>query len=115
MNRTLTLNSSLATNFAFFINLKYILRLFLIFSVLAINAFLVFYIFQINFEVSERHLINKQEKRLNGIVIENQNLEISLIEMNSLDNIIAKVAELNFEKIDKIQYIKVVNGQMVLK
>lgn len=90
-------------------------RIFWILSILSIAALLVFYIFQVNAEVSERYLIQKYGKRLAELSIESKNLEISSSQFNSLDNIIVSLEDLNFEKTNKTHYIRVLNNQVVAK
>ncbi len=110
MNNTLTLNHSLIIK-----PLKKLitLRLFWFLAVLSAAALLVFYVFQINAAVSERYSIQKYEKRISEVSRENQNLEISSAQTNSLDNITAFLGELNFEKVDKIHYIQVLDTQVI--
>jgi len=112
MNNTLTLNHPLIIK-----PLKKLitLRLFWFLAVLSAAALLVFYVFQINAAVSERYSIQKYEKRTSEISRENQNLEISSAQTNSLDNVTAFLGELNFEKVDKIHYIRVLDTQVVAK
>ena len=112
MNNTLILNRSLIIK-----PLKRLvtLRLFWLLTILSAAALLAFYVFQVNAVVSERYLIQKYEKRISEISRENQNLEISSAQTNSLDNIIALLGELNFEKADKIHYIRVLDTQVVAK
>lgn len=88
------------------------LKLFWLLTVLSIVALLAFYVFQINRLVSEIYLVQKYERRISEISTENQNLEISSARTNSLDNMIALVGELNFEKADKIHYIQVLDAQV---
>jgi len=112
MNNTLTLNHPLIIK-----PLKKLitLRLFWFLAVLSAAALLVFYVFQINAAVSERYSIQKYEKRTSEISRENQNLEISSAQTNSLDNVTAFLGELNFEKVNKIHYIRVLDTRVVTK
>lgn len=89
--------------------------MFLILGILLTVALLVFYIFQVNTEVSQRYLIQEYEKRIAEISKENQHLEISSAQASSLDNITILLGELNFEKTDKIHYIRVLETQVVAK
>jgi len=91
------------------------LRIFWLLSILLTIAFLVFYIFQVNAEVSERYSIQRYQKRIAEISKENQNLEISSAQINSLDNLTLLLEKLNFEKTDKIHYIQVLDTQVVAK
>lgn len=91
------------------------LPLFLALAVISIVAFSVFYIFQINAEVSERYLIQEYEKKTDELSKENKNLEVATTQVASLDKIVEQIASLNFEKTDKIHYIRVLETQVVAK
>ncbi len=112
MNNTLILNPS-------FINIsfrwKISLKLFWLLSFLSIAALLVFYIFQVNAAVSERYLIQEYEKRIGEVSKESQNLAISSAQVGSLDKVEELLEALNFEKINKIHYIRVLDTQVVTK
>ncbi len=90
------------------------LRVFWLLSILLTITFLVFYIFQVNAEASERYSIQEYQKRIAEISKENQSLEISSAQINSLDNLTILLKELNFEKTDKIHYIRVLDTQVVV-
>lgn len=90
-------------------------RVFWFLTALSIAVLLVFYIFQVNAEISERYLIQEYQKRISEVSKENQNLEISSAQINSLDNITLLLEELNFEKTDKIHYIQALDTQVVAK
>ena len=91
------------------------LRVFWVLSFLAILTLLIFYIFQVNAEVSERYLIQKYDRRLTELSVESKNLEISSSQSNSLGNIILALESLNFEKANKVEYIRILNNQVVAK
>lgn len=91
------------------------LPLFCALTIISIFAFSVFYIFQVNAEVSERYLIQKYEKEINELSKENKSLEVGLAQVASLDKVVEQVASLNFEKIDRIHYIRVLETQVVAK
>ena len=91
------------------------LPLFWALGIISIVAFSVFYIFQVNTEVSERYLIQKYEKKINELSKENKNLEVGSAQVTSLDKVIEQIASLNFEKTDKIHYIRVLETQVVAK
>ena len=90
------------------------LRVFWLLSALLTITFLVFYIFQVNAEVSERYSIQENQKRIAEISKENQSLEISSAQMNSLDNLTLLLEGLDFEKTDRIHYIRVLDTQVVV-
>lgn len=112
---TLALNPPFLLRYFLSLNWKINLRIFLVLSVLSIIALLIFYVFQVNAGVSERYLIQGYEEKLSEISKENQNLEISSVQANSLNNITVLIEGLNFEKTDKIYYIRVLDNQIVTK
>jgi len=113
MNLTLSLDTSFALKNHYPLKLKIILRTFWILAILSVISLLVFYIFQVNSEISARYLIREYEKKLSEILKENKNLEISSSQVDSLENIAALLENLNFEKSGKIKYIRVLNNQVV--
>jgi len=94
---------------------KISLRIFWLLITLLIVALLVFYIFQVNAEVSERYLIQKQENRLIELSKENKNLEISSVQVISLDNILSLLEDSDFEKTNKVHYIRILENKVVTK
>ena len=82
--------------------------------VILIIGLLAFYVFQINTEISKRYLIKDYQKRITELSSQNKVLEISSAQNGSLDRIVELVASLNFEKTDKIHYIKILNTQVVV-
>ena len=115
MNTSLVLNQPNIFNSIFSLKWKFSLRIFLVLGSVILTACLLFYVFQINLEATERHAIQKYEIKLGEVIRENQILGINLIQANSLENTISLVDQLNFEKIDKIHYIKVVGNKIVAK
>lgn len=112
MNNTLILNPS-------FINVsfrwKISLKLFWFLSFLSIVALLAFYIFQVNAAVSERYLIKEYEKRIGEVSRESQNLVISSAQISSLNKVEELLETFNFEEINKIHYIQVLDTQVVIR
>ena len=90
------------------------LRIFWLLSILLTITCLVFYIFQVNAEISERYSIQEYQERIAQISKENQSLEINSAQINSLDNLTLLLEELNFEETDKIHYIRVLDTQVVV-
>ncbi len=112
MHNTLILNPSfINTSFKWRISLK----LFWLLTFLSMVALLTFYIFQVNAAVSERYLIQEYEKRIGEVSKESQNLVISSAQVGSLDKAEELLEALNFEKINKIHYIRVLDTQVVTK
>lgn len=113
MNSILTLNPPIIFRNCFALRWRAISRIFLVLSILLITGLLVFCAFQLNAEVSEGYSIQKYEKILGQALKDNQNLEISSVEADSLDNIVVLLGELNLERAEKIHYIRVLNGKVV--
>lgn len=109
MNHTLALNSF--PIFKWRINL----RVFWILSFVLITSLLVFYIFQINQIAKGTYLVKIYEEKINELLEENKTLEINSSQVNSLENLESLVKNLNFEKINKIYYIRILESQVVAK
>lgn len=86
----------------------------LITFLIIIIGLLGFYIFQVNAKISERFLVQEYEQKLNNLSQENKILEISFAQDGSLGRIIQMAEELNFEKTDKIHYIRALDTQVVV-
>src|SRR3990167_9998621 len=86
------------------------LRIFLVLAPLLVIVFLVFYVFQINAEISESYSILEYQKKIDQISEENKNLQITSLQVNSLENIKPLISTLNFEKAGKVNYIRVLDN-----
>jgi hypothetical protein len=84
-----------------------ILTLFLMLSLIA------FSIVQFNAYIKETYLLQGYEKKLNQLREENKILEINFSRANSLNNIGNYVQ--NFEKVEKVEYIRVLGSTVVAK
>jgi len=115
MNRISILNLPLPISIPLISNWKVGVKIFWILSFILITALLIFYIFQVNAMISENYLSKSYERKLNEIVKDSKNLEINFSQVNSLKNIETLAKDLNFEKVDKIHYIQVLEGQVVTK
>ena len=73
------------------------------------------YIFQVNTEISDRYLIQDYTKKIAEFSKENKVLEINSAKANSLDKLALMVEPLDFERIDKIHYIKVLTTHAVAR
>jgi len=107
---TLTLHLPITTKQLSF---KLSLKTFWVFSIILAITLLVFYISQVNLMTRETYLIQEHQKKIGELSKENEILEINLSQQNSLSNIEILVKNLNFEKIDKIHYIQVLESQVV--
>jgi len=111
-------NKSLISNLPIFIkpfNLKNSLALkfiwFLIFLITILD--LGFLIYQFNLYAASIYFINQYEKKINQLTQENRILEVELAKNSSLVNLGQYVQ--NFEKSNKIEYIRILNGTALAK
>ncbi|MBU3942482.1 hypothetical protein KKA24_00700 [Patescibacteria group bacterium] len=95
--------------------LKFDTRCFCILGALAVLFLLAFYIYQVNAETSEKYSISNYQERISELSRENNNLEINSAQAGSLSSIAESIKELNFEKTEKIEYIKIMDTQVVIK
>lgn len=95
--------------------LKFNLKVFWMTTLVLMALLLAFYIFQINELARARYLIENYEKKINIISEQSKKLEISLTQKNSLKNLEALVQSLNFEPVEKVYYIKVLESSVVVK
>jgi hypothetical protein len=97
------------------INRKKDLRLFFVISVILITVFLSFYIFQVSLMIKRTSLIESYEKQITEINIQNKKLEIVFSQKNSLKIDENLLKDLNFEKVAKIDYIRVLETSVAAK
>ena len=90
-------------------------RIFWSFVFLLIASLSIFYVFQINREISERYSLEKYEKALNELSEQNRVLSVAFLEKSSLDNIENLLATLNFEEVKNTSYIQDLGSQVVVK
>ena len=112
MNNVSILNPPISLSFPLTLKKRYSLKTFLILNIILIIFLIGFCIFQVNSLITEGYLVKNYEKQLNVLTVENKNLEIQFGKINSLENLNALVQSLNFEKVDKIYYIRVLEGQV---
>lgn len=91
------------------------LRKICISGLILITAFLVFYIFQISEVTRAGFLLSEQGQEVILLSQQNKNLEIAILQNNSLPDLEAVLKKLNYEKVDKIYYIKSADGQVAVK
>ena len=87
----------------------------LISSVILIIGLLIFYVFQINTEISVRFSIKEYQKRITELSNQNKILAINSTQNGSLEKMAEIIASQDFEKIDKIHYIRILDTQVVVK
>lgn len=113
MNHISTLNFPISIARSFPLKLKFNLKLFWIISFILITTLLGFYIFQVNSLTGETYQVQNFQKKINELSVENEILEIKLAKLNSLVNIETLIDKFNFEKVDKIHYIQILESQIV--
>ncbi len=75
----------------------------------------VYFIVSINDLSIKGFVLEDLKKQAKELEKNNQNLELSMTELKSYDNIIARTKELQMVKVDKIDYITVINGGVAKK
>lgn len=91
------------------------LRLLSLISFILIVLFVIFYIFQVNQQIKEKAMIFEFEEKKKEIYNENRGLELAFSQKNYLKNFEKLFEELGFEKIAKIDYIKVLDTSVAVK
>jgi len=86
-----------------------------IFALILVLALLILFFFQQNTLAKERSLLKDYAKKQASLLGENENLQMYFFEKNRLENIEKISKELNFEKTEKIHYIRVLEGTVVAK
>jgi len=66
-----------------------------------------FYAWQIVSSTRDYYLINKYQKEINKLSLENKNLQVSFAESAFLGEVLAKAGAMNFQKINSIKYIEI--------
>jgi len=84
-------------------------------GILALFLLLGLYIFQVNAEVKEKHSLGRSKETIAKLSLENKDLEIWLARKESLEDLSREVEKLNFVKIDKIDYIQIIDSSVVVK
>lgn len=94
---------------------KSMIIFFWIFSAILIASLLGLYLFQTN-EMSKGHsLIKHYENEIRYTSNQNKNLEITFSQNNSLRNLEDTLEDSNFEKVTKIDYIRVLDTSVAAK
>ncbi len=65
--------------------------------------------------IRETYLIQNYQRKIKELSQENKTLEINFFQANSLSTIESLVKNLNFEKVERIHYIQVLESQVVAK
>jgi len=86
---------------------KLILRIFWMTFLVSITSLLLFYIFQVNSLVGKNYLLREQERKLTEIKREKEILKIDLVRARSLLNLETYLQNQNFERKNRIRFIRV--------
>lgn len=68
-----------------------------------------FYAWQIVCSTKDYYLISKYQKEINTLSVENRNLQVSFAESAFLGEVLTKASAMNFQKINSIKYIEILN------
>jgi len=80
-----------------------------------ITFLLVFYIFQVNEMTKAGFFVSNYQRKIAELSQENKNLEINFSQVNSLANLEILLNNFNYEKIEKVHYLKVLGTTVVAK
>ena len=106
MKKSISIKSlSLRVSLNFFWGLSFILIIFLV----------ILYIFQVTAITEAMYLIKNHSRQLESLSQEKEILEIKFSQLNSLENLRSLVANLNLEKVEKIDYIEIPAASVVRK
>ena len=97
------------------INLITFSKLLLSFCIILMISSAIFYIIQINGITNESNLILSCQQDIKELSQQNKNLEIGLFQSDSLENIELLAKELNYEKVGRIGYIKILESTAIAK
>ena len=78
-------------------------------------AFLGFYVFQLTEIARDRNFIQNYKLNIIELTQTNKSSEINFAQANSLESVETMVQNLNFEKIGKIHYIRILEPAMAIK
>ena len=86
-----------------------------LFSFVAILSLSVFYIFQINQSTKNSYLAQIYQQKVEVLLDETQELENEYTFVNSLENLLPAIQELELEKIKEISYLNLYPDQFAEK
>ena len=115
MNNILALNPPVLIKRYLIFRWKFNLRIVLVLSFIIIGFLLSFYIFQM-IEVAEIGFsVSNHKKEIATLSQEDKNLEINFSQTNSLANLETILNKFNYEKVEKIHYIRVLGEQVAAR
>lgn len=91
------------------------LRRFLVLSFLLIVFLLIFSIFQINELTRAGFLVAVYEQKLTNYSQESKDLEVNYSQINSLVNLETLLKNLNYVKVDKADYLQILESTVAAK
>lgn len=91
------------------------LRKLLISGFILITSLIIFYIFQISEITKFSFSLAKYELEISALAGDNKNLEIGISQKNSLSGLEEVLSRLNYEKVSKIYYIRILDGQVAVR
>lgn len=97
------------------IHLMTFCKLVLSFCIILMISLAIFYIIQINGITNESNLILSCQQDIKELSQQNKNLEIGLFQGDLLENIELLAKELNYEKVGRISYIKILESTAIAK
>ncbi len=107
MNNIIALPISFAkTNYLYFLKVTASILIF----VLSVS-----YVFQINFEMSERFLVRQYEVKVAELLTQTRGLETVFAQEGSLQRIRPLLEGMSFQKADKTHYIQISDQQIVIR
>jgi len=115
MNNTLTINYLILIIRPLILRWKFNLKILYPLFFVLIGTLFILYIFQINSVIQNTYLLKNHEKELGLLSEGTKNLEIKLVQANTLENIESLIKDLSYEKIKEIKYIQLVGSQVVTK
>ena len=83
--------------------------------VVCFSGLLGFYVFQLNQIAGDRNIVQDYKLKIIEFTQTNKNSEINFAQINSLESVEILVQNLNFEKIGKINYIRILEPAMAVK
>lgn len=91
------------------------LRKVFILGFILITVLVAFYIFQISEITKSTFSISKYEKEITVFSQQNKDLETNLFDGNSLTNLETAINNFNYEKINKVHYIQIMDNEMAVR
>ena len=113
MNKISVLNLPLSIVQPFTLKGRFISKTFLILSLFLVFSLVIISIVQLNAYIGETYLTQDYEKKIEQLTWENKILEVNFSKDDSLNNI-NNYAQ-NFEKVTKVEYIKVLESRVAAK